>query len=89
MKQSILIFLDPFLVQLILFSFFGSKTLVYLGPGAGLGLIGTLFAVVIVILVIVFGLILYPIRCLKRRNMSKTAHEKKDGNSDESHENVT
>lgn len=40
----------------------------YLGPGAGLGMIGSLVALVIVILVILFGLILYPIRrFLKRR----------------------
>ena len=43
----------------------------YLGPGAGLGMIGSLIAVIIVILVIVFGLILYPIRrFLKRRSKS-------------------
>ncbi len=43
----------------------------YLGPGAGLGMMGSLIALVIAILVIVLGLVIYPIRCLlKRRSKS-------------------
>jgi hypothetical protein len=43
----------------------------YLGPGAGLGMIGSLIAIVFVLLVIVLGLVIYPIRRLRRRK-SKT-----------------
>lgn len=45
----------------------------YLGPGAGLGLIGSLIAVVILGLVVVLGLVVYPIRMMrKRKNQSAT-----------------
>ncbi len=44
----------------------------YLGPGAGLGMIGSLIAVVLVALVVVFGLVIYPIRMMrKKRNAEK------------------
>lgn len=41
----------------------------YLGPGAGLGMIGSLIAIVVVVLVIVLGLVVYPIRKLRQRRM--------------------
>ena len=50
-----------------------SNALAYLGPGAGLGMIGSLIAILVVGLVIIFGLVLYPIRVLRRRNAEKHA----------------
>ena len=86
MKLYIHFFFYAFLlVQLF---FFPIEAYAYLGPGAGLGLIGALLAAIIVILVIVFGLILYPIRLLKKHRSSKALNKKKERNSDDNHENV-
>jgi hypothetical protein len=41
--------------------------LAYLGPGAGLGMIGSLIAVVVVVLISVLGLVIYPLRMLRKR----------------------
>ena len=38
----------------------------YIGPGAGLTLLGSLIAVAAVVLVTVLGLILYPIRLIRK-----------------------
>lgn len=54
---------------------FTSDADAYLGPGAGLGLIGSLFAAVIVVLVIIFGLILYPVRRFLKRKSQKSRTE--------------
>jgi len=44
----------------------------YIGPGAGLGMIGSLIAIIVAIVIIFLGLIIYPIRyLLKRRSRSK------------------
>jgi hypothetical protein len=45
----------------------------YVGPGAGLGMIGSLIAVIAVVLIMVFGLIVYPIRLLRKRRERKNA----------------
>ena len=39
----------------------------YLGPGAGLGMIGSLIGVVVVVVISVLGLIIYPLRMLRKR----------------------
>jgi hypothetical protein len=39
----------------------------YLGPGAGLGMLGSLIGVVVVVLISVFGLVAYPVRMLRKR----------------------
>jgi uncharacterized membrane protein len=39
----------------------------YIGPGAGIGMIGSLIAVVVVVLVIVLGLVIYPIRMMRKK----------------------
>ncbi len=44
----------------------------YMGPGAGLGMVGSLIAVGVAALVIVFGLFLYPIRLLLKRLKQKS-----------------
>ena len=43
----------------------------YVGPGAGLGMIGSLIAVIAVVLIMVFGLIVYPVRLLRKRRQKK------------------
>lgn len=48
----------------------------YLGPGAGLGMIGSLIAIVVVGLVIVLGLVVYPIRMLRKRKADSSSKEK-------------
>jgi uncharacterized membrane protein len=59
-------------VLLFLMLSISENTHAYLGPGAGLGMIGGLIAVIIAIVFIVFGLIFYPIRrYLKHRSTSK------------------
>jgi len=47
----------------------------YLGPGAGLGMIGSLAAIVIVALVVVLGLVIYPIRMLRKRRAGTSRDE--------------
>ena len=71
MKLSI-----PFFSPILSFIIFSiaDPAQAYLGPGAGLGMIGSLIALTVVILVLVFGLILYPIRrFLKRKTPDKKA----------------
>lgn len=38
----------------------------YLGPGAGLGMVGTLISVVVAILVAILGVFLYPVRLYRK-----------------------
>jgi hypothetical protein len=47
--------------------------LAYVGPGAGLGMIATLFAMVLAVIATVVGLILWPIRKLRSRRKSGEA----------------
>ena len=53
-----------------------SLAFAYLGPGAGLGLIGSLIAIIVVGLVIVFGLVVYPIRMLRKRRSQSVDTDK-------------
>lgn len=45
------------------------RAFAYLGPGAGLGMIGSLIAIVVVVLVVVLGLVVYPLRMLRKRRL--------------------
>ena len=54
----------------------------YIGPGAGLGLVGFLIAVIIAVLVIFLGLILYPIKMLKKYIQAKKQSKKEKVTSD-------
>jgi hypothetical protein len=47
--------------------------LAYIGPGAGLGMIGSLVAVVGVVLLAIVGLLVLPFRMLARRRKAKAA----------------
>lgn len=60
--------------------FASSPAYAYLGPGAGLGMIGSLIAIIVVGLVIVLGLVVYPIRMMRKRraeSQGENADEKK------------
>lgn len=50
----------------------------YVGPGAGLGMIGSLIAVVAAVLVAVFGLLLFPLRLLLKRRKAKAQSPEAD-----------
>jgi hypothetical protein len=43
----------------------------YVGPGAGIGMIGSLLAVLAAVLLSVVGLILLPLRMLRKRRHAK------------------
>jgi hypothetical protein len=58
------------LLASLLVSFASTPALAYLGPGAGLGMIGSLIAVILVASVIVLGLVIYPIRLMRKRRAS-------------------
>lgn len=63
-----------------------SAVLAYVGPGAGLGALGIVLAVVAAILMSIVGLLLWPIRLLshRRKLRDRARHEqdqKHDGNS--------
>jgi uncharacterized protein (DUF2062 family) len=54
----------------------------YLGPGAGLGMIGSLIAVIIVALVVILGLVIYPVRMLRKRRRKATAANSESKSAD-------
>ncbi|MEO1019315.1 MAG: hypothetical protein AAFY56_16730 [Pseudomonadota bacterium] len=43
----------------------------YVGPGAGLGMIGSLIAVVVAVVVAILGIIIFPFRILMKRRKNK------------------
>jgi len=43
----------------------------YIGPGAGLGMMGSLFAIGVVALLVLLGLIIYPIRMISKKRREK------------------
>ncbi|MGH9196231.1 MAG: hypothetical protein ACRD1T_10880 [Acidimicrobiia bacterium] len=57
--------------------------LAYVGPGAGLGMLGALLAVIVAVLATVVGLVLWPLRMLTRRRKNKagTAGEPESGSA--------
>jgi hypothetical protein len=60
--------------------------LAYVGPGAGLGAIGALLAVLSAIVIGVAGLVLYPLQVLRNwlRGNRKTAGDSTDASTDAS-----
>jgi uncharacterized membrane protein len=52
--------------------------LAYVGPGAGLGMIGSLIAVVGVVLVAMVGLIILPFRMLQKRRRAKATDRREE-----------
>lgn len=50
----------------------------YVGPGLGMGVVGTIFGVLAAIVLAVFGLFWYPMkRAYLKKNAGKTAHQAK------------
>jgi hypothetical protein len=49
-----------------------TPALAYMGPGAGLGMLGSLFALIGAALVGLFGLIILPVRMLMKRFRKST-----------------
>ena len=47
--------------------------LAYVGPGAGLSMVGSLIAVVVAVLVAVLGLLIFPVRMLLKRRRVRAA----------------
>lgn len=72
--------MPPFLSFLFALSL-PSVAMAYVGPGAGITLIGALWAVIIAILLMVGGLVAWPLRALMRRRKKASAPK---GNPDES-----
>jgi len=52
---------------LAVLSLMSGPAFAYIGPGAGLGMIGSLLAVVAAIVVALVGIIVYPIRVWKKK----------------------
>ena len=66
---------------------FAPAVMAYVGPGAGLGMLGVLLAVLAAILATVVGLVLWPLRALARRRKVKGQQSDAaphSGNSDHS-----
>lgn len=59
---------------------FAPPALSYVGPGAGLTMLGALWAVIVAIVFMLAGLVLWPLRALRRRKLKETAA---DGESQE------
>lgn len=59
----------------LLFGFSGALYCVsasaYIGPGAGLGMIGSLIAIAIVVLIVILGLVIYPVRLIRKKRREK------------------
>lgn len=51
----------------LLLSMLAPAALGYVGPGAGLGMLGALLAVLVAVLATIVGLVLWPLRTLSRR----------------------
>jgi len=47
---------------------YAPAALAYVGPGAGLGMIASIFAMLLAAIATIVGLVLWPIRKLSRRN---------------------
>lgn len=52
-----------------------SAALAYIGPGAGLSLVGSLLALFGAILLAIFGFVFYPVRRMMRRRKEKALQE--------------
>lgn len=56
---------------------FADSAHAYMGPGAGLGMIGSLIAIIVAGLVVVLGLIIYPIRLFMKHLRRSAKPEEK------------
>jgi Flp pilus assembly protein TadB len=53
------------------------SAIAYIGPGAGLGMIGSLIAIAVVALIVVLGLVIYPIRLMRKKRREKAQQSDK------------
>lgn len=64
--------------QILLLSFFLAGALAagpaaaYMGPGAGLGMLGSVFAVIGAVLIAVFGILILPVRMILKKRRKET-----------------
>ena len=58
-----------------------SAALAYVGPGAGLSMIGSLLAVAGALLLAVLGLVLFPVRLLMKRRRTAAAAASTNGDA--------
>lgn len=64
---------------LILLAMMAEPAFAYIGPGAGLGAIGSLLGMIAAVFVAIFGFVWYPIkRILKGRKSSRTTDDEDD-----------
>jgi hypothetical protein len=66
MKEIFIKGIGMFFVSMLILDF-SECAYAYIGPGAGLGMIGSLLAIIIAVLIVVVGLVIYPIRRVMRR----------------------
>lgn len=69
----------PFAMALLAILLMPSTSMAYIGPGAGLSAIGTVFALIGAVFFLIVGFVWYPFkRLLKRRS----SHNESDGRDD-------
>jgi hypothetical protein len=62
-----------------------APALAYVGPGAGLGVLGALLAVLTAVLATVVGLVVWPLRMAMRRRKGKTSAAEATASGPEEH----
>ena len=77
----------PLMTTLLLGAFYSSPALAYIGPGAGITLLGALWGVVVAIALAIGAVLLWPLRILvrRRRNRVAGAASKRMADASESH----
>jgi hypothetical protein len=63
---------------------FAPAAVAYVGPGAGLGVLGAMLAILTAVLATVVGLIVWPVRMIMRRRRRNA--ETRDSAADSAHE---
>lgn len=70
------------LAAIIAMVFAASPAFAYIGPGAGISMLGALWAVIAGIVLAIAGLLIWPIRALMRRRKAHTAPASTNAMSD-------
>ncbi|MBF0370651.1 MAG: hypothetical protein HQL52_14460 [Magnetococcales bacterium] len=58
-----------------------SPAYAYVGPGAGLGMVGSLVAVVVAVVLGVVGFVLYPIRLIMKKRKQASENQAKEASA--------
>jgi hypothetical protein len=66
----------------VLLVFVSPAASAYVGPGAGLGILAALFAIVAAVVATIFGLVLWPFRMIAKRRRGKQATPAEEPKSD-------